>query len=189
MLLCSENTASMAESTQNKMILYHLSENLCLQQRRKEEKGRLQKQQVGGLRSSCWTRATRWVLPRGTAYATRQQAAQGRWHMCIADPRSPLSQVMLAKEQSRHMHQKGSSIALFLCQGNSRQQRRLLAALRVASYWILLCISEREAVAKIKLSSIWTKERILWHVGLLWLTKSTRPCKESSALIAENNQN
>lgn len=37
MLLCSENTASTADSTQNKIILYQLSENLCLQQRRKAE--------------------------------------------------------------------------------------------------------------------------------------------------------
>ena len=49
MLLCLENTASTADSTQNKMILYHLSENLCLQQRRKEEGGRLQKQQMRDL--------------------------------------------------------------------------------------------------------------------------------------------
>lgn len=49
MLLCSENTASTVDSTQNKMILYHLSENLCLQQGRKKERGRLQTQQVWSL--------------------------------------------------------------------------------------------------------------------------------------------
>lgn len=47
MLLCSENTASAADSTQNKMILHHLSENPCLQ-RRKEESGHLQELQVEG---------------------------------------------------------------------------------------------------------------------------------------------
>lgn len=49
MLLCSENTASTADSTQNKMILYRLFENLCLQQRRQEERGCLQEEHVGGL--------------------------------------------------------------------------------------------------------------------------------------------
>lgn len=141
------------------MILYHLSENLCLQQRRKEERGCLQKERGGGL-----GRYLGWGNKVGTAswYCTCHSTASSPGEMAHAyhGSSSSPSQVMLAEEQI--CSKRGPPSLFFLRQGNSLQQCRLLAALGVASYWILLCVSEREAVAEtIKLSSIWTKERIL----------------------------
>lgn len=95
MLLCSENTARTADSTQNKMILYHLSENLCSQQRRKEERGRLQEQQVGGLRGDLeWGRGGHCLMVPHVPLSS-----PGTRHACITDPRSPPSQAVIAKEQ------------------------------------------------------------------------------------------
>lgn len=75
MLLCSENTASTVDSTQNKMILYHLSQNLCLQQRRKKERGRLQKEQV-------------WSLQRYLDQSSKVSTAS--WHgICHSTSSSP----------------------------------------------------------------------------------------------------
>lgn len=109
MLLCSENTASTADSIWNKMILYHLSENLCLQQRRKEERGCLQKEQGGGL-----GRYLDWSNKVGTAlwYCTRHSTASSPGEMAHAyhGSSSPPSQVMLTEEQSGRMQQKGSSV-------------------------------------------------------------------------------
>lgn len=94
MLLCSENTASTVDSTQNKMILCHLSANLCLKQRRKEERGCLQEQQVG-VCEGTWPRAVRWALPHDPACAT---SSPGDMACLYCRSWSPPSPVMSTKE-------------------------------------------------------------------------------------------
>lgn len=64
-----------------------------------------------------------------------------------------------------------------------------LSALSIASYWLLLCVSKRSCGRNDKAVLHLDEGKILEHTGLLWLIKSTRPCRKSSALIAENRWN
>lgn len=117
-----------------------------------------------------------------------QRDPVGRWHPCLTGLVSPSSQALLANEQRRHIAKRVSNPP-FPCLGNCLQEHRLcqLSALPATGS---CSVYPREAVAEmIKLSSIWMKERILEHMGLLWLIKSTRPCRKSSALITINSWN
>lgn len=166
------------------MTLYHLSENLCLQQRREEERRCLQKWQVGG--------------PQRYLDKSNEAGTASLHCMCHSTTSSPGEMANMhhrssgaivlgdAHQGAEQTHAEGSSIPLIVCQGNSLQQHRLLAALGVASYWILLCVSERSC-GRIDKTLLHLDEGK--HMGLLWLIKGMRPCKESSALITENSWN
>lgn len=96
MLLCSEHTASTADSTQNKMILYHLFENLCLQQRRKEERGCLQEEHVGGLLALGLEQRGGRCICNSTTNSPGEMAHVYR--------RSSPPKAMPTEKHSRHLH-------------------------------------------------------------------------------------
>lgn len=157
MLLCSENTSSTVDSTQNKMILCHLSANLCLKQRRKEERGCLQEQQVG-VCEGTWPRAGRWALPHGPARATSSPGDMARWFCTSWVPTVPGDEHQGADTWSKRVLPSLPSNARETgCSSAGSWQLRGLP-----SYWIMFCVPERGAVAEIiQLSSFWMKERIL----------------------------
>lgn len=152
----------MADSTQNKMILYRLSENLCLQQRRKEERGPLT--DPGGAGSAKLPGPE----PQGghclVALCVPLNSEQPRGDgTCVSQPLGPYRpRRWLLRSGADTGSKRGPPFLSSHARETACSTAGSWQLSGVASYWILLCISEREAVAEmIKLSSIWTKERIL----------------------------
>lgn len=116
---------------------------------------------VGGESEDIWTRATGWALQMSLEQITRGgHWVDGARRSQVLGHRHP--QAVLTEEWSRHLQQKGSPSLLPHALGAACSSTGSCS------------VYPREAVAEIKLSSIWTKERILEHTGLLWLIKSTR---------------